>query len=146
MSADLHSIPVLDAKGYREFALVTGGILVGLFGILIPVLIWYFGERPQISWPLWPWIISAVLVVWGLAAPATLGPVYKGWMKFGLFMGTYIMTPLIMFMVFFGMFMPMGLVMRLFGKDAMHRKLDPTVDSYRVESDQPPTKNLEKPF
>ena len=44
------------------------------------------------------------------------------------------------------MFMPMGLIMRLFGKDAMARKLDGKADTYRVLNDRPPVKNLEKPF
>ncbi len=147
MSGDMHAIPELDAKGYREFALTTGAIVAGLFGLLIPFLFWYFGDEGKaMSFPTWPWIICGVLVVWGLAAPSTLKPVYKGWMTFGLFMGTYIMTPLIMSIVFYGMFMPFGLVMRLFGKDGMARKLDESAETYRIVSDRPPAKNLEKPF
>ena len=139
MSAHAKSIPVLDRKGYREFALTTGAIVAGLFGLVIPFL---FG----LGYPLWPWVLFGVLTVWGLLAPMTLKPLYTGWMKFGLFMGTYIMTPLIMFMVFFAMFMPMGLIMRLFGKDLLSQKLDKSAESYRVQSDTPPAKNLEKPF
>ncbi len=137
----------LDKKGYREFGLTTGAIVVALFGLAIPFL---FGLRYP-SWPAafplsWPWLILWVLGGMALLAPMSLAPVYKYWMKFGHFMGTYIMTPLIMFLVFFGMFMPIGLVMRLFGKDGMARKIDRNADTYRVESDQPPAKNLEKPF
>jgi len=139
MAGDMKSIPTLDKKGYREFGLVTGAIVVGLFGLAIPFL---FGW----NYPTWPWILAGVLGAMALIVPMALKPVYKYWMMFGLFMGTYIMTPLIMFIVFFGMFMPFGLVMRLFGKDSMNRKLDAEADTYRVESDQPPAKNLEKPF
>jgi hypothetical protein len=139
MSADAHAIPELDSKGYRDFALMTGAIVVVLFGLFFP---WVF-ER---ALPWWPWALFAVLAVWGLAAPMSLRPVYNIWMKFGLFMGTYIMTPIIMFVVFFGLFFPVGLIMKLFGKDSMARKLDSSVDSYRVPSDTPPAKNLEKPF
>lgn len=135
----MHAIPVLDRKGYRDFGLVTGAIVAVLFGLFFP---WLFDR----ALPLWPWIIFAVLGSWGLIAPMSLRPVYNVWMKFGLFMGTYIMTPLIMFIVFYGMFMPMGLLMRLFGKDAMARKLDSTAESYRVSSTKAPAKNLERPF
>jgi len=141
--AGMHAIPELDKKGYREFAITTGIIVAVLFGLFFP---WVF-DRPLFTQRYqWPFSLCAILIVWGLAAPMTLKPVYKIWMKFGLFMGTYIMTPLIMFIVFYGMFMPMGLVMRLFGKDAMARKLDDSADTYRVKSEQPPIKNLEKPF
>ena len=143
MAGDMHSIPVLDRKGYRDFALVTGAIVIGLFGLFFP---WVFDREFFAEYPRWPWILGVVLIVWGLIAPLTLKPVYTIWMKFGLFMGTYIMTPLIMFVVFFGMFMPMGLLMRLFGKDSMARKLDSNAESYRVISESQPVKNLEKPF
>jgi len=139
MASGMHAIPVLDRKGYRDFGLVTGAIVAVLFGLFFP---WLFDR----ALPLWPWIIFAVLGSWGLIAPMSLRPVYNVWMKFGLFMGTYIMTPLIMFIVFYGMFMPMGLLMRLFGKDAMARKLDSTAESYRVSSTKAPAKNLERPF
>ena len=139
MAGDMTTIPKLDEKGYREFGLVTGAIVVGLFGLAIPFL---FG----LNYPLWPWYLLAILGAMALFVPMWLAPVYKYWMIFGLFMGTYIMTPLIMFIVFYLLFMPMGLVMRLFGKDGMARKLDAEADTYRVPSDRPPVKNLEKPF
>ncbi len=139
MSANLHSIPELDSKGYRDFGITTGAIVAVLFGLFFP---WVF-ER---SFPWWPWALFAVLSVWGLVAPMSLRPVYNIWMKFGLFMGTFIMTPIIMFVVFYFLFFPAGLLMKLFGKDSMARKLDSAIDSYRVESERPPVKNLEKPF
>jgi hypothetical protein len=139
MASGMHAIPELDSKGYREFGLVTGAIVAVLFGLFFPWLL----DR---AFPLWPWIVFGVLGAWGLIAPMTLRPVYNIWMKFGLFMGTYIMTPLIMFIVFYGMFMPMGLVMRVFGKDGMARKLDSAAESYRIVSAKAPVKNLERPF
>jgi hypothetical protein len=137
------TIPELDKKGYRDFALTTGAIVAVLFGLIFPYL---FDRAFPGEFPIWPWILCAVLVTWGLVAPLTLKPIYTGWMKFGLFMGTYIMTPLIMFLVFAAMFVPMGLLIRLFGKDLLGRKLDSEAQTYRVPSATPPPKNLEKPF
>jgi predicted membrane protein len=139
MASHPHSIPELDRKGYRDFGLTTGAIVAGLFGLFFPFIL----DRPL---PVWPWIIFAVLAAMALAVPMSLAPVYKYWMKFGLFMGTYIMTPLIMLIVFVAMFVPIGLLMRLFGKDAMARRLDSNANTYRLPSEARPVKNLEKPF
>jgi predicted membrane metal-binding protein len=154
MSANAHSIPELDSKGYRDFALTTGGIVAGLFGLFFPWLL----ERPLPTWPLadygvvtplawvsWPWMFFIVLGIWGLIAPMSLRPVYTNWMKFGLMLSK-ITTPIIMGVVFYVCFAPMGLVMRLFGKDSMARKLDESATTYRVPSVKAPAKNLEKPF
>jgi predicted membrane protein len=139
MASHSHSIPELDRKGYRDFGLVTGAIVVGLFGLFFPFIL---GK----SLPIWPWVIFLMLAVPALIAPMSLAPVYKYWMKFGLFMGTYIMTPLIMFIVFVVMFVPMGLLKRLFGKDSMARDLDSKANTYRLPVEPRPAKNLEKPF
>lgn len=133
-----HSIPELDRKGLREFGLVTGGIIAVLFGLIFPWLL----ERPI---PRWPWIIFGVLALMALAVPMALGPVYKGWMKFGLLMSK-ITTPIIMGIVFYVVLTPMGFIMRLGGKDAMARRLDGPAASYRIKSVANPPNRLEKPF
>ncbi len=131
----------LDRKGLREFGLVTGGIVAGLFGVFFP---WLF-DRPLAAWPAWPWIVFAVLGCWGLIAPMSLQPVYHGWMRFGLLLSR-VTTPLIMGLVFYLVITPFGLLARLFGsKDAMARKFE-DLASYRVESQKAPVKNLEKPY
>lgn len=139
MAAHPHTLPELDRKGYRDFGLTTGAILVGLFGLFFPFIF----NKP---FPYWPWIIFAVLALMALAAPMSLAPVYKYWMKFGHFMGTYIMTPLIMLIVFAAMFVPIGLIRRLLGKDSMARKMDSSATTYRLPSEPKSAKNLEKPF
>ncbi len=138
MSSSAHQIPELDRKGLREFGLVTGGIIAVLFGLFFPWLI----ERPI---PSWPFVILLVLGGLGLAAPLALKPVYHWWMRFGLLMSK-ITTPLIMGLVFYGVVTPMGLVMRLLGKDPLARRLKPEDPSYRIKSEATPPKRLEKPF
>ena len=136
-----HTIPELDKKGLREFGLVTGGIVAGLFGLFFP---WLLDRAFPAEFPVWPWVLFAVLGTWGLVAPESLRPVYRGWMKFGLMLSR-ITTPIIMGLVFYLMITPFGLVRRVFGKDAMARKFEDLV-SYRVPSRKAPAKNLERPF
>ena len=138
MAAAMHVIPELDRKGLRSFGLTTGTAVVVLFGLAIP---WIFG----LSFPRWPWILFGVLAACALVAPQILRPVYRGWMRFGLFMSR-ITTPLILGIVFFGVLLPMALVMKVINRDPMARKLDADQDTYRVESTKAPRENLEKPF
>ena len=132
------TVDTLDASGYRKFGLTTGAIVVVLFGLLIP---WLF----SFNLPKWPWILGGGLAAWALLAPKTLRPVYVGWMKFGHVMN-WINTRLILGILFYGMFLPIGLIMRLFGKDPMHRKLDENQNSYRVQSHHDPKDNVERPY
>lgn len=134
----MHEIADLDRKGLREFALVTGGIVAGLFGLFFPWLL-------ETRFPLWPWLVAGVLTVWGLVAPLSLQPVYRGWMRLGLLLGR-ITTPIILGTVFYLLIWPMGLIMRLFGRDPMTRRLEDAIESYRVESHKPPKQNMERPF
>ncbi len=134
----MHSIPELDARGLRQFALTTGGILAVLFGLLLP---WLFDA----GLPYWPWIIAVILAVWGLAAPKSLRPVYLGWMRFGLAISR-VTTPLILSLVFFLVFTPAGLIMRLARHDPMQRRLSADADSYREPSRTAAPESMERPY
>ena len=130
-------IPELDASGLRRFGVTTGAIVAGLFGLLFP----YLFERP---WPAWPWIVFAVLSVWALAAPATLNPLYRAWMRLGMLLGR-VTTPVILTLVFFVAILPGSIILRFLRKDFMQRKFE-DVPTYRIRSRQPSTENMEKPY
>jgi len=134
----VNEIPELDRKGLRDFGLVTGGIIAVLFGLFFP---WLLESRI----PVWPWIFAGILGAWGLAAPMSLQPVYRLWMKLGLLLSR-ITTPIILGIVFYLLIWPMGLVMRIFGRDPMARRLDGTAKTYRVTSHKAPKQNMERPF
>ena len=137
--ADLeHSIPELDSNGLRRFGLTTGGMIALLFGLAFPWLL-------DFAFPLWPWVIFSVLALLGLVVPNSLRVVYFTWMRFGLLMSR-VMTPLVLGIVFFGLVLPMGILMRLFRPDPMNRELDDAADSYRVDSVKAARENLERPF
>lgn len=134
----MHEIPELDRKGLRNFGITTGIIVAVLFGLFFP---WILESRI----PTWPWVVCAILAAWGLIAPESLRPVYNGWMKFGLLLSR-ITTPLILGIVFFLVIMPLGVVMRLFGRDPMARKFDDSAKTYRVPSEKAGKDQMERPF
>lgn len=134
----LTDIPKLDAAGLRRFGLTTAAILCALFGLALPWLL-------HLRFPAWPWWVGGVLALWALLAPRTLGPVYRGWMTFGLVMGA-IMNRIVLGLVFFLLITPLGAILRLAGRDPMARNFDPKLASYRVASHARPESSMEKPF
>jgi len=134
----MEEIQELNEKELQKFGLVTGGIVAGLFGLFLP---WVFNH----ALPIWPWIITAVLVIWALILPATLAPVYKTWMRIGMALGWF-NTRLILGILFFLIFTPIGLIMRLFSYDPMHRKIDENIDTYRISLSEKHPDDMEKPF
>jgi hypothetical protein len=122
----------------RKFGLITGGLLVGLFGLALPLV---FGRHLT----LWPWIIGGILAVLALALPAVLAPIYKYWMRFAHVLG-WINTRILLSLVFFLLITPFGFLMRLLGRDPMARKFDKIATSYRVASTTAPRGNLKRPF
>ncbi len=138
MSKHAHVIPEIDRAGLRQFGLIMAGMLPLIFGLFLP---WQFDG----TWPVWPWVAGAVFLVWGLAAPDSLRPVYRGWMRFGHFMGR-IVTPIILTATFVIAIFPTGLIMKLIRRDPMHRRFEPDAESYRVPSHATGRERLEKPF
>ncbi len=134
----MHEVLELDRKGLRDFGLVTGGIIALLFGLFLPWLL-------ESGFPIWPWVVAGVLAVWGVIAPMSLQPTYRLWMKLGLLLSR-VTTPIILGIVFYLLIWPMGLVMRIFGRDPMARRLDGTAKTYRVISHKAPKENMERPF
>ena len=123
----------------RQFGLLFGAILVLLFGLLLPFLIGY-------SFPLWPWVVALLFTALGLLAPTALRPFYRGWMRFGL-IAAFINTRIIMFVLYYALFVPTGLVMKLFGRDALACTTGgKTTDSYRVASAVRPNDHFERPY
>ena len=125
-------------KELRNFGLVTGAITVFLFGLLLP---WLFNHK----FPLWPWIIAGVLFTWAILLPKSLHPVYKGWLTIGNVLG-WINSRIILGFMFYIMFLPVGLVMRIFGRDPMSRNMDKSKSSYRIISSVPKKDHFERPY
>jgi len=128
----------LNKNNLREFGLITGGILVCLFGLFLPWLL-------EHEFPSWPWIIAGILWVWAFLLPTTLKPVYRVWMAIGHVLG-WINTRIILGIMFYIIFLPVGLILKLAGKDPMTRKLSKAQGTYRVIHPVPSKDHVERPY
>ena len=88
---------------------------------------------------IWSLIISFLFLFLGLLNSKILTPINKLWFKFGLFLGK-IISPIIMGLIFFLVVTPIGLLMRLFGKDVLNLKLNKKKSSYWIEKTGPKSK------
>ncbi|WP_447602500.1 SxtJ family membrane protein [Nitrospira sp. Nam80] len=127
----------LNMKELRNFGLIVGGIflIIGMWP-----LVWR-GEGMR----LWALGLGGVLVTLGLLLPAALAPVFKVWMKVGHVLG-WINTRVILGILFYGLITPMGVVMRLFGWDAMRRVLVRDAHTYRVVRQPRPKSHMTRQF
>ena len=134
----IEKIPSLDKKGLRNFGLTMGGFIGGLFGLLLPWLL----SRPFLAWP---WILAGIFWLWAFVIPNTLQRPYFVWVRIGNVLG-WINTRIILGFMFYLVFLPMGIGMRLFGKDPMNRKMDRNLSTYRIQSKNTPKNQMERPF
>ena len=74
---------------------------------------------------------AAALALFALYLPAALGPINRAWLRFG-FVLYKIVNPIIMALLFFSTIVPIGIVMRLRGKDPLRLRRDPDASSYWI--------------
>jgi len=125
----------------RKFGFIMGSMFALLFGLLFP---WIFDKTIE-NWPVWPFIMMAVF--WGLAVvvPQVLKPVNAIWLKIGNILG-WINSRIILGIMFYLLIFPIGLLLKIFAKDSMNRKLSSDIKSYRRVSKHRNKEHLEKPF
>ena len=105
------------------------------FGLLFFVVFLVFG--------LWPlkngesinlYLISSSLIFLflGLMNSRILSPLNNIWVKFGKILGM-IIAPIVMALVYFVILTPIGLTMRIFGKDLLGLKFKKKQDTYWIK-------------
>ena len=75
---------------------------------------------------------SIILFIVTLVYPSILGLLNLAWFKFGLLLGL-VVNPLILGFIFFLVVTPIAVVMRLWGKDSLHLKSKPDLESYWID-------------
>ncbi|MEA3488873.1 MAG: SxtJ family membrane protein [Candidatus Omnitrophota bacterium] len=129
----------VKTKDLRQFGIVLG-IILGIIGGIqflkghTHVYPWFFGFG-----------ITALLL--GAALPWLLKPVFIGFTKVAHAIGWF-NTRVILILVYYLLLTPIGVVMRLFGKDLLNKKIDKSEKTYWLEREKPVAvkEDLEKQF
>tara|TARA_Y100000768_G_C23429420_1_gene429813 strand:- start:59 stop:448 length:390 start_codon:yes stop_codon:yes gene_type:complete len=116
------------------------------FGIVFFIVFLLIAIYPLINnggLRIWSFIISIIFLVLGLTNSKVLTPLNKLWFKFGLLLGR-IVSPVIMFIIFFLVVTPIAFIMRIIGKDLLNLRFNKS-KSYWIEKNGPKG-NMSKQF
>ena len=111
------------------------------FGIVFFVVFLILAFYPLINNSdirIWFLLISLIFLVLGLINSKILSPLNKLWHRFGILLGK-IISPFIMGIIFYLVVTPIGLIMRLLGKDVLNLKYQ-NEKSYWIEKTGPKSK------
>tara|TARA_B100000029_G_C16948026_1_gene731450 strand:+ start:150 stop:533 length:384 start_codon:yes stop_codon:yes gene_type:complete len=86
----------------------------------------------------WSLIICLIFFILGILNSKILFPLNKIWFKFGIILGK-VVSPIVMSAVFFIVVTPIGLLMKLLGKDLLNLKYN-NDKSYWIEKKGPKSK------
>ena len=90
-------------------------------------------------WPLWPiWMGCGGLATGALLwiAPQLARPFYVAWLTIGGVIG-FVISNLLLVLVFYIVITPIGLLLRLVGKDPLERRLDRSAATYWKDAEKP---------
>tara|TARA_B100000287_G_scaffold157484_1_gene148573 strand:+ start:2971 stop:3381 length:411 start_codon:yes stop_codon:yes gene_type:complete len=124
-------------KDLRSF-----GYTIGIILFIVSAVLFYYSNYLFQNLA----IIGAIFIGLGVIIPIILKPVYLLWMIFAVILG-WVMTRVILSIVFYIIITPIGLITRLLGEDFLNFKISKT-DSYwnNRDSSEELNQNYEKQF
>ena len=114
------------------------GVTIGIILFTISILLFYYNIT---SYQIFAFIAFGFVGL-GILIPISLKPVYLFWMTFSIILG-WIMTKIILTLLFYFLITPIGLVTRLFGNDYLRLKES---DSSSYWNNRDSTKELNQSF
>ena len=104
------------------------------FGIVFFIVFFLTGIWPILNngnFRFWAIAISLIFLILGMINSKILSPLNKAWFQFGLFLGK-IISPIILGIIFFLVVTPIGILMRMLGKDVLSLRFNAN-KSYWIE-------------
>lgn len=135
----MRSKPSFHEDYRREHAIKSGsdrafGLTVGTIFLVIVLYRWVFAQPGWIDAALV--IVGGPLVLLGFVAPRVLAPLNRAWTRLGLLLFK-VVNPVVLFLIFVTAVLPIGLIMRAFGKDFLLLRRNPEAASYWIERRPP---------
>ena len=119
-----------ETSDLKKFGLFIGAIL--FLGSLY--LLW----KQQHVYAVAGFGLGVVFIVMGFIRPVVLKPLQRAWMAMAVVMG-FVMSRIIVAVIFYGMVTPIGLAGRFAGKKFLELKMDKAAASYWIGREQTKT-------
>lgn len=125
-------------KDLRKFGLTVGAVMIAIAVILVVKR-----SNSAVYWG----SAGLLLFVLSISVPGVLKPLNKIWMTFALVIG-WVMTRVILAILFYIALTPTALIARLIGKDPLNRRIDRAAKSYweKKEKSVPDAEDYERQF
>lgn len=109
-----------DKTTLRKFGLTVGTVL-----LLLGIVLYLTGKSSSVVFG----GIGVLLILFGLILPTILKPLNKIWMILAVILGWF-MSRLILFILYYVIITPIGIFLKLIGKDFLRIKIDKNSKSY----------------
>ena len=100
------------------------------FIVFLIVALWPLKYEEDIR--LWSLVLSIIFFILGILNSQLLTPLNKLWFTFGMFLGL-IVSPIVMGIVYFLVVTPIGIFMRLLGKDLLKTSKAKNASTYWIK-------------
>jgi uncharacterized membrane protein YjgN (DUF898 family) len=105
----------------------------------------YFFYYVKMTWAYTFITAALVFLIVTLAKSDTLLPLNKLWMRFGLLLGM-IVSPIVLGVIFFGLFTPIAAIMRLSGRDELRLKFSQKASHWITRSEPIKSESFKQQF
>jgi hypothetical protein len=124
-----------DFSRARHVKAASNRAFGGVFAAVFLIVAWWpvaFGGA--LRW--WSLIVSALVLLVTIAAPALLAVPNRLWLRFGLLLNR-IISPVVLAVLFYAVITPAGVMMRVFRRDPLRLRRDGAAQSYWIKRDPP---------
>ena len=108
----------MEKLNLNKIILRKFGMTMGIAFLVISSLFFFRHKHTGATYGL---VVSCVFFITGMILPVLLRPVYVVWMRLAFILG-WVNTRIILIIMFYLVFTPIGLLMRMFGADLLERK------------------------
>jgi hypothetical protein len=121
-----------EKKRLKEFGVLMAAVFTGIAALML-----YRGRA--VSFDLL--LLATIFMLPAYLSPLSLRPIEKVWMAFGEKM-SMVMTTVLLVLTYYLVMTPIGLFLRVIGKDLLDQKLEPEAKSYwkKIEANGPTTR------